>query len=587
MRILLALFAIGFLSLIVSSSQTQRKEIVIPAANLGTQSQRAVKPEAGKWWLKKDAKEWGAPEGIILMTGQANGKKGSGGEWQVTPADRFVPYRVPKLQIDPKAAGWYRIHVGLYNETVDPYSRILARLSGEPYPEYLQAPQETKVKVAEVCWKAADLTDKKMVFEQPPAPMQHPGYGMLAGITHVRLVPMTAAEVIAAKKEIELPPVRQRLFGMLDTTDEIFWWGTVENEDDIRAIVCRHGQAGFGRIYWRCFGSHLDNSLDIPEAAARWTDADEKRWCKAQKCQAGWFPYLNLPKKFDPLKVAVEYGKDHECEVHAWVRFTNFNREPYANFWHDNRKLAAQMVAGKTNPKTGKWEPIRPYVRSPYPRVLSMAYPEVRAFYVRFFKQIASTGTKGIMIDLLRHPPICGYEPIVSEAFKKKYGKDMEEFDIYHDPLVNEFISEYLRLFLVDLRKEIGKDIEISVRSSGPIKYGLRAKEWIEQGLINTIVDGNWYSGNGPRPTIAASVEAAGTRGKAQAIAETLNVDPDKGWGRRPGWLSPHAIKSLARHYSGKGVDCFGIYESTIFTWYPDMRRAIRAAGWDYDPEKK
>ena len=66
-----------------------------------------------------------------------------------------------------------------------------------------------------------------------------------------------------------------------------------------------------------------------------------------------------------------------------------------------------------------------------------------------------------------------------------------------------------------------------------------------------------------------------------------MNVDPDKGWGRRPGWLSPHAIKSLAKHYSGKGVDRFGIYESTIFTWYPDMRRAIRAAAWEYNPDKK
>ena len=38
------------------------------------------------------------------------------------------------------------------------------------------------------------------------------------------------------------------------------------------------------------------------------------------------------------------------------------------------------------------------------------------------------------MIDLLRHPPIAGYEPIVTEAFKKKYGKDMETLDVYSDP---------------------------------------------------------------------------------------------------------------------------------------------------------
>jgi hypothetical protein len=398
---------------------------------------------------------------------------------------------------------------------------------------------------------------------------------------------MTGDEVAAAKKEVELPPAGQRLFGMLDYTDEVFWWGTLESEDDVRAIVYRHKQAGFGRIYWRAFGSHLDNSLAVPEAAPRWTEADEKRWCEAQHCKAGWFPYLNLTKKFDPLKVAVEYGEKNGCEVHAWVRMTNFNREPYANFWHDHPEFRAQMAAGRTDPRTGKWEPVRPYKLSPYPRVLSLAYPEVRAFYVRFFKQIADTGTRGILIDLLRHPPIAGYEPIVSEAFKKKYGTDMEERDVYHDPLVQEHLGQYLRLFLVDLRKAVGKDVQIAVRSSGPDKYALRGREWIAEGLIDAIMDGNWYSGNGPRPTIDATVQAAGTRGRALAVAETLDVDPKKGWGRRPGWLGPDAILALAGQYSGRGVASFGLYESTLFTYYPDLRRAIREAGWAYDPGKK
>jgi hypothetical protein len=104
----------------------------------------------------------------------------------------------------------------------------------------------------------------------------------------------------------------------------------------------------------------------------------------------------------------------------------------------------------------------------------------------------------------------------------------------------------------------------------------------VKSGLINTIVDGNWYSGYGPRPTIDATIAAAGEKGHAYAIAETLDVDSKKGWGRRPGWLSPEAMDALARHYRDKGAHRFGIYESTIFTYYPDLRRAVRRAGWDY-----
>jgi hypothetical protein len=568
--------------LIAQARAEERSEIVLRAAELTTAAQRADRPMPGKWWLNREARN-----GPILMTGQGGAGATRTGEWVVPPAHLFVPYRVPALVVDPKATGWYRLYVGLYQDTRDPWIRpqLFGRLSDEPYPEYLRVPQHTKARVAEVHWRIADLTGRKIHIEQPPAPMPHPGYGWLGGVTHLRLVPLSKAEVSAAKKEIELPPPSQRLFGMLDYTDEVFWWGTIESKEDVRAIVYRHRQAGFGRIYWRAFGSHLDHSLAVKEAAPRWTDADDRAWRKQQQCEAGWSAYIDLTKKFDPLAVAVKYGKKNGCEVHAWVRFTNFNRAPLANFWYDHPEFRAQMLAMTTDPKTKQQVPIKPYKRSPYARVLSLAYPEVRAFYVKFFKQIAATGTRGILIDLLRHPPIAGYEPIVTEAFKKKYGMEMETRDLYHDPLVQEHLSEYLRLFLVDLRKEIGKDVEIAVRSSGPSKYALRGKEWIAEGLINTIIDGHWYSGNGPRPTIDATVAAVGKRGQAFAIAETLDVDPKKGWGRRDGILSEEAILALARHYSGRGVAHFGLYESTVFTWSPDLRRAVREAGWLYNPK--
>jgi len=558
------------------------QDVRIGAADLAPAAARSDEPMPGRWWLVRDKK------GDVLYSGRVADTKPKPGEWQVIPAERFIPQKVSTLVVDPKVTGWHRIYVGLVHDALEPNGKLFARLSKDPYPEYLVTNEHTKTRTAEVYWRAADLTRESLHFDATPAPMQHPGRYCFAGITHVRLAPMSKQEVADAKKELDLPPKNQRLFGMLDYTDEVFWWGTVEKEDDIKAIVYRHRESGFGRIYWRCYGSCSDHTLDVLEAAPRWTQKDEERWCKTQKCPVGWMPYNNLPKKFDPLKVAVEYGAKNDIEVHAWVRFTNHNREPYSNFWWDNRaKFTAQMVATKKDPKTGKIEPIVPYKYNSYPRVLSLAYPEVRAYYVKFFKAIADTGTKGILIDLLRHPPIAGFEPIVSEAFKKKYGMDMETRDLYHDPLVQEHLSQYFRLFLVDLRKAVGKNIEISVRSSGPEKYALRGKEWIEAGLINSIIDGNWYSGNGPRPTIAATVAACGKQGNAYAIVEPSDVDPAKGWARRPGTLSPEAIAAFSKHYSGKNVTGIGVYESTVFTYSPELRRAIRAAGWSFQSPQR
>src|SRR5262249_49914709 len=88
-------------------ADSNRAEIVLDAADLAPAVMRADKPMSGKWWLRRDVKEWGTPKGNILMTGEITGKVGSGGEWQVTPAERFVAYRVPGLVVDPKATGWY------------------------------------------------------------------------------------------------------------------------------------------------------------------------------------------------------------------------------------------------------------------------------------------------------------------------------------------------------------------------------------------------------------------------------------------------------------------------------------------------
>lgn len=569
----------------------QRGEVIIPASEIAKPSQRADMPTPGKWWLNCGAKDWGARDGAILMAGEPSERSPKKeGLWQVIPLFRFVPYRVPELIVNPKVTGWYRIHVGLYGDDLDVWStpHLLGKISGEAFPEYLQAPRGATSRVAEAYWKAADLTGKTIHILQPPAPMAHAGAGWMGGISHIRLVPMNDREVAAAQREIELPPPEQRLFAMLDVTDEIFWNGSAETEEDIRAMIWRHREAGFGRIYWRCFGTCLDNSPAVPAAAPRWSDQDEAEFMKKNNCVAGWNKYFGLARRFDPLQVAVEYGRGIGADVHAMVRLTNFNRPPYANFWHDHPEFRAQVLVSEKDPKTGARVPIKPYKRTPYSRVLSFAYPEVRAFYVSFLRQIASTGTKGIMLDMLRHPPIAGYEPIVADAFKMRFGKDMEPRDLYKDPQIQELFSGYLRALLVELRQAVGNDIEIAVRCSGPDNFGLRGKEFIEAGLINTIVDAHWYSGNGPRPTIDATVAAVGTKGKAMAGADHFDdADPAQNWKRRPGFLSPGTVEALAKAYSGRGVASFGLYESTLHVWSPEARRAIRAAGWNYDPGRK
>ena len=43
-------------------SLAERGEIIIPAADLAAPDQRADTPTPGKWWLNRNAQDWGAPK---------------------------------------------------------------------------------------------------------------------------------------------------------------------------------------------------------------------------------------------------------------------------------------------------------------------------------------------------------------------------------------------------------------------------------------------------------------------------------------------------------------------------------------------
>jgi hypothetical protein len=121
----LALFSI--VSALPSPTFAGDKELVIDAVDLAPIEVRDDEPKPGKWWLNRDATEWKASNGTILMTGEPSGKTGQDGLHKVTPADRFVSHRVPSFEFDPKVHGWHRIYVGLYHQAEKPESRLLMK----------------------------------------------------------------------------------------------------------------------------------------------------------------------------------------------------------------------------------------------------------------------------------------------------------------------------------------------------------------------------------------------------------------------------------------------------------------------------
>ena len=310
----------------------------------------------GAWWWRDSVE--GARGGTLLVTGKWRDERPRPAHVEDDApgaADNYVDNLVPPLTVAPGVRGWHRIYFGIYSRPRLPWThidllsfRFGARLAGEPYPVFIQGSDDEPAGIQEVFWKAADLTGKSIELSQIKAEKQRPGLGLAAGIDYIRLEPMTSGEAaVAARAERNRPPADKRLFAMLDYVVEVQLMGTFETQDDIRAIVYRHKEAGFGRVYWRCYGSSLDNSQRLPEAAPRWTDADEAAYRARYQVGAGWMPYIEATRRFDPLRVAVEYGRELGVEIHGWVRMTNHReRPPRSNFWHDHPEYRLVMKDG-------------------------------------------------------------------------------------------------------------------------------------------------------------------------------------------------------------------------------------------------
>lgn len=569
----------------------ERKPVVLTAAQIAPAAIVSETPSATKWLLHRGVKC--VPGEAMLLTGRgwdmfATGKFNDMA-FRTDPNLYLVASKVPPLEVDPKLTGWYRIQVGMparEDKTDGNYPpRLFGRLSHEPYSEYLRVSQNAGPgKFGLVDWRTADLTGKKLRFDPVPGPGRFPDRCWFGGISHLVFTPLTPAEIEAAKFDVALPPPDKRLFGIYDSTTEFNNWSKISGPDDVRASIYRHARAGFGRVYFRAWGSACDTSCAVPDAAPHWTEQDEKKFMEEFKCTGGWQYYIDLIRKHDFMKIAAEEGKARGLDVHAYIRLTNLNRAPYCEFWHKHPELRGSWPV--LDKQTGKL--IR---MTPNSNLLSFAYPEVRTFYVQMCKQIVDAGARGLLLDLLRHPPICNFEAPVTDRLKERHGLDVwslikTKADVRHflsrDPRGQAIQREFFEAFLKELRQAVGPTVEISVRSRNADGFALDGEKFVKAGLVDTILDSSYGAGVAlPRPEIEKTLAAVGNKGRAFAVTEPFNVDPTT-WTKKPGGLDAPGLLALAKLYHEKKVHGFGVYESASFIFDPDRCRAVRQASREF-----
>ena len=325
----------------------------------------------------------------------------------------------PDLRLSLPVQGWHAIYVGLFGGSRVDEFRLRLKLSDETLFETL-APSRLGYQrqadgswlrpraaigvtdIEEVFWKAADLGGQQLVISHLRT--SHPSVAQLA---FVRLVPLTAEEVREYQRAGGRPETRL-LAAEMDGQGP-FHTGARTVQDiqenleplrgtDVGKLFLGTGGIGAGQtLYPSRVGAMMGaGEEDFPVEAGR----------RAAESLRGF-----QSRGIDPLKVAVDHAHSMGIEVYLGFRMGTMASMPPV--WFEPVRFWKRHPQWRCRDREGQ-----SVVR------LSLAYSQVRRFYVDLLAELAGYGVKGVQLIYTRRPPFVLFEPPVVEDFKKAYGID-------------------------------------------------------------------------------------------------------------------------------------------------------------------
>jgi len=276
----------------------------------------------------------------------------------------------PPLKLRLNAEGWHEVRLGIYygggaGGVTD--RTLCARLSDDAAfsrfkPETYRSGKDGAYPeksfggwdIAEAFWKCADLSGQDLIFARPPR-------GQMAGtetnLAYVRLVPMDEAAVSAWKAEQPAPDTKV-LIANYDGGNRS-QWGVSTPEDTLAEFECLRDSDFDVALYAvaSCCRTGYPSRVGTYDRSAQWV---KDCWRNGM----------------DPLAEAIKAA--HACGVKLFPQ----NRMVGVN-------LPPMSHAG---PHRGEFLADHPEWLCTYPdgeptRHLSMAFPEVRDFYVRMLRE--------------------------------------------------------------------------------------------------------------------------------------------------------------------------------------------------------
>jgi hypothetical protein len=458
-----------------------------------------------------------------------------------------------ELTVDPGLSGPHRIVVGLHYRATEGDRRyygaaVQIRLDGEPY-RILMEPTET---AEERVFKTADLTGREVVLSTLS---ERPAF-----VDYLRFEPVSQAE-LAAVRAARAAPFEKDVVA-IDDVNVWMWLYTTRSEWDFRDNVGQHYSAGFNRLYWMANAGAVFYHTDVGTRYERDTREFTPR--------SGY-----MVENFRPLETGIEAAHSLGMEIFGWYRLNNnfASTRDLEEFGPGlNSEFFMQHPEFRLIGRNGK----------PNPSKYSFAYPEVRQYVQAICVEMVEKGVDGLMLDLLRHPPLAGYEPPLIDGYRQQFGVDPRTIAASD---VNEFTrwSAYrarhsFTQFVIELSEQLraaGRSVPIGLRCSlAPFAWnrdsGMDVEDLVKRGLIRELCLMNGYLS---RPELLHRPhEIAAVSEPYFALCKDRDVKMICGLHGR----SPSELVTYARFIHEAGYDGIAYYETDVWATKPAYIAAFR-----------
>jgi len=209
---------------------------------------------------------------------------------------------------------------------------------------------------------------------------------------------------------------------------------------------------------------------------------------------------------------------------------------------------------------------------------LSIAFPEVRQYFLEHFRETVELGADGVCLVFTKGWPLLLFEKPVADEFKQQTGKDIRSVKP-DDPDLLRVRTDILTQFVRDIRRTVteaggGRKVEIValVLATTAINrhYAMDCEAWCSEGLVETLVPFPFGMTAVPTPIGDIKEWLSVVKGTQTRLCPTLNRMTYEPAGV---FETPKSMLDRAEQWLAAGVHGFTFWDMDWYLAVPSFRQ--------------